>query len=180
MFRKANGEGKTWKTLTSGSAANENENLLGVGADTIRYNSIDRETKRSPFYQALIENGEMAELKVILANYTSEFIKQIDCLGYTLLEWADAFSRDDVKKYLIEKGAIKSELHQNVFFIALQYVDSKDELNDPKLPFEGIDITAVNQTGETALHLALNGGKWKVANKMLKKMKKTFHSSRRR
>ena len=110
----------------------------------------------------------MAELKAILANYTREFINQIDCHSYTFLEWADAFSREDVKNYLIEKGADESELfHRNVFFIALQYLDSQDELNDPKLSFEGIDITGVNQTGDTSVHLSLYGGKWKIAKKML-------------
>jgi ankyrin repeat protein len=175
VFRKCNGEGKTWKTLASGSEANEKESLFGVGVDTIRYNSIDRQTKRSPFYQALIENGEMAELEAILDNDTSEFINQIDCHGYTFLEWADAFSREDVKKYLIEKGAVQSELfRRNVFFIALQYVDSKDELNYPKLSLKEIDITGVNRDkmDNTALHFALYGGKWQVANKILKKMKK--------
>jgi ankyrin repeat protein len=174
VFRKCNGEGKTWKTFVSDSEANEKETLFGVSVDTIRYNSIDRETKRSPFYQALIENKELAELKAILADDTSEFINQVDCHGYTFLEWADAFSREDVKNYLIEKGAVQSELfRRNVFFIALQYVDSKDELNDPKLSFEGMDITVENRDkmDNTALHLALNGGKWQVANKILKKMK---------
>lgn len=32
----------------------------------------------------------------------------------------------------------------DVFFIALPYLDSQDELNDPKLIFDGIDVTGAN------------------------------------
>jgi ankyrin repeat protein len=46
-------------------------------------------------------------------------------------------------------------------------LDSQDELNEPKLSFEGIDITGVNLKDDTALHLSLYGGKWKIAKKML-------------
>ena len=46
-------------------------------------------------------------------------------------------------------------------------MDSQDEINEPKLSFEGIDITGVNLKDDTALHLSLYGGKWKIAKKML-------------
>jgi ankyrin repeat protein len=58
-----------------------------------------------------------------------------------------------------------------VFFIALQYLPSynKELINKCRylLSFDGIDIRGVNQTGDTALHLALYGKKWDVAEKIL-------------
>jgi ankyrin repeat protein len=173
VFEKANGERKKWTSGTSGSVPNEKETLFGVSADTIRYKSF-LQNELIPFYHAIVENEEMVVFKSILANYTSESINKKDSQGYTLLEWAEAFSREHVKTYLkTEKGAVQSEsFHRNVFFIALQYLDSQDELNDPKLSFDGIDITSVNGTGDTALHCAIYGEKWKVTKKILEEMEK--------
>lgn len=173
VFEKANGERKQWTTKTTGSVPKEKETLFGVSADTIRYKSF-LQNELIPFYHAIVENEEMVVFKSILANYTSESINKEDSQGYTLLEWAEAFSREHVKNYLkTEKGAVQSELfHRNVFFIALQYLDSQDELNDPKLSFDGIDITSVNGTGDQALHCAIYGEKWKVTKKILEEMKK--------
>jgi ankyrin repeat protein len=96
-----------------------------------------------------------------LKNCPNMSVNRKDDQGYTLLEWAEAFSREDVKNYLIdEKGAVESEtFKQNVFFIALQYLNSQD---DPKLSFNG-----VNQNNDTTLHLALYGEKWKIAKTIL-------------
>ena len=108
-----------------------------------------------------------------LQNYRRESINKNDAQGYTLLEWAEAFSREDIHNFLTEeKGAVESESHQtNVFLIALQYLNSEDELNDPKLSLDGIGTlpidTKVNQTDDTILHLALYGRKWKIAEKIL-------------
>jgi ankyrin repeat protein len=173
VFEKANGERKKLTSGTTGSVPNEKETLFGVSADTIRYNSF-LQNELIPFYHAIVENEEMVVFKSILANYTSESINKKDSQGYTLLEWVEAFSREHVKNYLkTEKGAVQSEsFHRNVFFIALQYLDSQDELNDPKLSFDGIDITSVNGTGDTALHCAIYGEKWKVTKKILEEMEK--------
>ncbi|EFX78120.1 hypothetical protein DAPPUDRAFT_246431 [Daphnia pulex] len=69
-----------------------------------------------------------------------------------MLEWSRAFERKDINgDYLEKKGAIPSAFHSH----------------DPKLSFDGIDVTSVNQTGDTVLHCALYGGKWKAAKKIL-------------
>lgn len=102
-----------------------------------------------------------------LQNCPNMSVNRKDDQGYTLLEWAEAFSSEDVKNYLIhEKGAVESEtFKQNVFFIALQYLNSQD---DPKLSFNG-----VNQKNDTTLHLALYGKKWKIAKIILDTQEKT-------
>jgi E3 ubiquitin-protein ligase mind-bomb len=56
-----------------------------------------------------------------------------------------------------------------LFFIALQYLPTKSKLFDS---FDGIDIiNGVNKTGETALHLALYGEKWQIAEEIFRKFK---------
>ncbi|EFX79382.1 hypothetical protein DAPPUDRAFT_319693 [Daphnia pulex] len=114
----------------------------------------------------LIENHDFMQITHLMEKYPSA--DERDSQGYTLLKWAETFSKKDVTNYLEKKGAFRSEsFRQNVFFIALRYLDSQDELNDPKLTFDGIDVAGANQTGDTALHLALYGGKWKTAKKIL-------------
>ncbi len=55
-----------------------------------------------------------------------------------------------------------------MFFIALQYLSSnKSRL----LSFDGIDLRGVNKTGDSALHLALYGEKWDVAENILSEFK---------
>ncbi len=58
---------------------------------------------------------------------------------------------------------------QNVFFIALQYLrlNNEESKTSQFLSFDGIDIHGVNQTRDTALHLALYGEKKKIAEKIL-------------
>jgi hypothetical protein len=165
VFEIANGERKQWTSGTSGSVPNGKETLFGVSADTLRYN-LFLQNERISVCHVIVENEEMPVFKSDLANYTSESINKRDSQGYTLLEWAEAFSREHVKKtksgyrerrsprsYLItENGVVQSESFHRIFFsfawltltLALQYFDSRDELNDPKLSFIGIDITSVN------------------------------------
>jgi ankyrin repeat protein len=98
-------------------------------------------------------------------------LNSVDSQGYTLLEWATVFSTSDwpIDQFLIEKGAkIQTDegtFRRNVFFIALQYLPSNKESR--YLSFDGINIHGVNQTDDTALHLALYGEKWDVAEKIL-------------
>lgn len=177
VFQTANGEREKWKTLTCGSLPDEKETLFGAGVNAIRYDSIAKQDKLIPYYQAILEKEGLPEFKRILSNYAGEFINQVDCHGYTLLDWARAFSRDDLENHLIEhKGAVHHQptdsksSRQNIFHIAMQYLDSKKD--DAKLCFDGIDLAGVNLIGDSALHLALYGGKWKIAMDILKKMKK--------
>jgi ankyrin repeat protein len=176
VFQTANGEGKKWKTLTCGSLPDEKETLFGAGVNAIRYDLIAKQDKLIPYYQAILEKEGLPEFKRILSNYSGEFINQVDCYGYTMLDWARAFSRDDLENYLIEdKVAVhqptdSKSSRQNIFHIALQYLDSKKD--DAKLCFDGIDLASVNSIGDSALHLALYGGKWRIAMEILKKMKK--------
>ena len=67
-----------------------------------------------------------------------------------------------------EKGL--NIFRRNVFFIALQYLppNKKTKLFES---LDGIDIKGVNGTGDTALHLALYGEKWGIAEKILNRMK---------
>jgi ankyrin repeat protein len=168
VFEKANYEGQTWwsNRLVNSLAQDNPKNDFVIDSNAIRHYWL-LESDRRDFYLLLIEKRGFEEF-LLFSLFEKYPINERDSQGYTLLEWAEAFSRDDVKNYLIEKGADESEFFRhNVFFIALQYLDSQDELNEPKLSFEGIDITGVNQTGDTSVHLSLYGGKWKIAKKML-------------
>jgi ankyrin repeat protein len=167
VYEKANYEGRTWWSsgLVNSLAQDNPKNDLVIDSNAIRHYWLIKSDRRR-FYSSLIEKRGFEEFLLLFEKYPA--INERDSQGYILLEWAEAFSREDVKKYLIEKGVVQSELfRRNVFFIALQYLDSQDELNDPKLSFEGIDITGVNQTGDTSVHLSLYGGKWEIAKKML-------------
>ncbi|EFX78135.1 hypothetical protein DAPPUDRAFT_320614 [Daphnia pulex] len=171
VFEKVNDEGKKWSTLISGivdSFGNKKETIRPViDANTIKYHWIVQDSKYL-IYKALIENEHLSEFQELLANYGTESINERDSQGYTLLEWAQAFTRGDVKMHLLEKGAVESELiHRNVFFIALQYWNSKKQINDNLKECLELDYTDVNETGDTALHLALHGAKWQIAKRIL-------------
>jgi ankyrin repeat protein len=171
VFEKVNDEGKKWSTLISGivdSFGNKKETIRPViDANTIKYHWVVQDSKY-PIYKALIENEDLSELKDLLANYGTESINERDSQGYTLLEWAQAFTRRDVKMHLLEKGAVESELfHRNVFFIALQYWNYKKKDSNNLKECVELDYTDVNQTGDTALHLALHGAKWPIAKRIV-------------
>jgi ankyrin repeat protein len=171
VFEKTNDEGKKWSTLISGivdSFESKKETIRPViDANTIKYHWIVQDSKY-PIYKALIEKEDLPELKDLLANYGTESINERDSQGYTLLEWVEAFTRENVKAHLLEKGAVESELfHRNVFFIALQYWNSKKQDNNNLKECVELDYTDVNQTGDTALHLALYGAKWPIAKRIL-------------
>jgi ankyrin repeat protein len=78
-------------------------------------------------------------------------------------------------QFLIEKGAkIQTDeetFRRNVFFIALKFLDPDKDGQTPSLAFDGVDIRGVNQSGDTALHLALEGGKGQTAKKILSHLK---------
>ena len=169
VFEKANGEGKKWSTAIRGFWRKETINPLVINVDTVRHYWIINDGK-FPYYKALIENKSLAEIKRLLTNYTAESIHAKDAQGYTLLEWAEAFSREDIKRYLIaEKGANQSEtFKQNVFFVILQYWNFNRKMkNFNKKMLNNFGRFGVNQTKDTALHLALHGAKWTVVDKIL-------------
>ncbi len=58
-----------------------------------------------------------------------------------------------------------------MFFIALKFLNPDKDGQTPSLAFDGVDIRGVNQSGDTALHLALYGGKWQTAKKILSHLK---------
>ncbi|XP_046648232.1 serine/threonine-protein phosphatase 6 regulatory ankyrin repeat subunit B-like [Daphnia pulicaria] len=171
IFENTNDEGKKWSTLISGivdSFGRKKETIRPViDANTIKYHRVVQDSKY-PIYKALIEKEDLPELKDLLANYGTESINERDSQGYTLLEWAQAFTRRDVKMHLLEKGAVESELfHRNVFFIALQYWNYKKKDNNNLKECVELDYTDVNQTGDTAVHLALHGAKWPIVKRIL-------------
>ena len=169
VFEKANGEGKKWSTAIRGFWRKETINPLVINVDTVRHYWIINDGK-FPYYKALIENKSLAEIKRLLTNYTAESIHAKDAQGYTLLEWAEAFSRDDIKRYLMtEKGAVQSEtFKQNVFFVILQYWNFNRKMkNFNKKMLNNFGRFGVNRTKDTALHLALHGAKWTVVDKIL-------------
>jgi E3 ubiquitin-protein ligase mind-bomb len=139
-----------------------------IEADTLKYNR--RKDAKYVYYKAMAK-GRRQDFEELVNNLTSESLNSVDSQSYTLLEWATVFSTSDwpIDQFLIEKGAeIQTDenlFRQNVFFIALQYLPSNKESRH--LSFDGIDIHDVNQTGDTALHLALYGQKWDVAEKIL-------------
>lgn len=164
VFKIANCEGKTWWTLTSKLVDILTPGSLkkgsGVESDAIRHYWLVGSEKRD-LYISLIRNKDCGLITSLIEAFP---INGRDSQGYTMLEWSRAFERKDIGDYLEKKGAIPSEsFRRNVISIALQYSDS----HDPKLSFDGIDVTSVNQTGDTVLHCALYGGKWKAVQKIL-------------
>ena len=101
------------------------------------------------------QDSEKSIQQLSIMELDNKQINSRDRQGYTLLEWAKAFERHDIKDYLIGKGATKNDnFLRNVFFIALQYRNSVQG-NSPA--FEGVDYKGQNDMGDTALHLALYG-----------------------
>jgi ankyrin repeat protein len=172
VFEEASFGGNKWSTWISTFV-----DRIGLGnkkikpefeADTLKYHG--RKDAKFDYYKAMAD-GRRQDFEDLAGNLTSEFLNSVDSQGYTLLEWATVFSTSDwpTDQFLIEKGAeIQTEeglFRRNVFFIALQYLPSNKE--SQYLSFDGINIHGVNQTGDSALHLALHGEKWDVAERIL-------------
>ena len=126
-------------------------------------------------YTAMME-GTSKDFEKLIKNLSIKTINSVDSQGYTLLEWATVYSTSDwpIDEELKKKGAqIPSNeeglFRRNVFFISLQYLPSHTK--SKLLSFDGIDINSVNQTGDTSLHLALNGKKWKIVEEILNQFK---------
>ncbi|XP_046647767.1 serine/threonine-protein phosphatase 6 regulatory ankyrin repeat subunit B-like [Daphnia pulicaria] len=128
------------------------------------------------FYNAMIK-GRRKDFEDLAGKLTSESLNSVDSLGYTLLEWATVFSTSDwpIDQFLIGKGAkIQTDegtFRRNVFFIALKFLHPDKDGQTPSLAFDGVDIGGVNQSGDTALHWALYGGKGQTAKKILSQLK---------
>jgi hypothetical protein len=83
--------------------------------------------------------GRRQDFEDLAVNLTSESLNSVDSLGYTLLEWATAFSTSDwpIDQFLREKGAkIQTDdeglFRRNVFFIALKFLNpDKDGQTGP-------------------------------------------------
>jgi ankyrin repeat protein len=175
VFEKSNLYGKTWSTPISSIVDQigfrKNKIKPGILAESLKYKWIEKDDKKV-YYKAMME-GRRKDFEELAGNLTTELLNSVDSQGYTLLEWATVFSTSDwlIDQFLREKGAkIQTDdeglFRRNVFFIALQYLPLNKESR--YLSFDGINIHGVNQTGDTALHLALYGGKWDVAEKILK------------
>ncbi len=110
VFKKTNVEGKTWSTFTSGlvdSLAHGNaQNGSGVDADAIRHYWLLRSDRRD-LYMSLIENQDFMQINHLMEKYPAD---ERDSQGYTMLEWAETFSKNDVTHYLEKKGAVRSEI----------------------------------------------------------------------
>jgi ankyrin repeat protein len=177
VFEKSNLYGETWSTWISSIV-----DRIGLGnkkikpefeAETLKYNG--RKDAKFVYYKAMAE-GRRKDFEELVGNLTIESLNSVDSQGYTLLEWATVFSTSDwpIEQFLIKKGAKietdeEGKASRNVFFIALQYLPSNKVMkhNSRFLSFDGIDIRGVNRTGDSALHLALNGEKWDVAERIL-------------
>jgi ankyrin repeat protein len=113
--------------------------------------------------------GRANDFENLANDLTRETLNSVDSQGYTLLEWGTAFSTSDwpIDQFLKDKGAEmlsdEGSFRRNVFFIGLQYLPPDKKL----LSFDRIDINGVNKTGDTALHLALYGEEWELAEEIL-------------
>lgn len=187
VFEQTNSEGKKWKPPISLKRLKQlNITFTPVterhGQDEA---SIQKSKNQHGFLRlALLEHMELDEFKRLTS--TIQCINEKDDQGYTLLEWVEAFSRDDIKKYLIEEKGVQSNqccsifpikkstddklFLRNVFFIALEYVQSND------FSVKSFDVTGVNQTGDTALHLAMRGGKWEIVKKIFDEKKSNINA----
>ena len=119
VYEKANYEGRTWSSsgLVNSLAQDNPKNDFVIDSNAIRHYWLIKSDRRD-FYSSLIEKKEFSEFLLLFEKYP---INERDSQGYTLLEWAEAFSRDDVRNHLEKKGAVQSEfIRRNVFFIALQ------------------------------------------------------------
>jgi ankyrin repeat protein len=167
-----------WSAPTSAIFIPKNKKIQsGIEADAVKYNSIVNDEKFE-LYRAIIE-GRCEHFEELTNKFTIESLNSVDSQGYTLLEWGTAFSSFNwpIDEELKEKGAeIPSDkeglniFRRNVFFIGLQYLPPNKAVNSKliqNLCFDWIDIRGVNRTDDTALHLALYGEKWEIAEKIL-------------
>jgi hypothetical protein len=169
VFKEASFWGNKWSTWISRRFGLRNKkSQTEIEADTFKYSG--RKDAKFVYYKAMAE-GRRQNFEELVHNLTSESLNSVDSQGYTLLEWATVFATSDwpIDQFLREKGAEtpadEGIFRCNVFFIALQYLPSKKESR--YLSFDGIDIHGVNRTDDTALHLALYGEKWDVAERIL-------------
>ncbi len=171
VFKEASYGEKKWSTWISRRFGLRNKNSQTViEANTLNHNR--RKNAKIAYYKAMAEGRRQDFEELAKNNLITEILNSVDFQGYTLLEWATVFSTSDwpIDQSLREKGAkIQTDdeglFRRNVFFIALQYLPSKKESR--YLSFDGIDIHSVNSTGDSALHSALHGEKWDVAEKIL-------------
>jgi ankyrin repeat protein len=169
VIEKASFGGNKWSTWISAWRNKKIKPEFEADRPTLKYNG--RIDAKFAFYKAMAE-GRRQDFEELAGNLTSESLNSVDSQGYTLLEWATVFSTSDwpIDQFLKGKGAkIQTDderlFRRNVFFIALQYLPSKKESR--YLSFDRINIHGVNQTGDSALHLALTGEKWDVAERIL-------------
>jgi ankyrin repeat protein len=142
-----------------------------------RKQSLNFVDNKFVFYNAMIARRRK-DFEELASNLTSESLNSVDSDGYTLLEWATVFSTSDWpidQQFLKEKGAEtpadEGLFRRNVFFIALKFLNPDKDGQTPSLAFDGVDICGVNQSGDTALHLSLEGGKGQTAKKILSHLK---------
>jgi ankyrin repeat protein len=172
VIEKASFRGNKWSTPISAFVdrigLSNKKSQSEIKANTLKYNG--RKDAKFAYYKAMAE-GRRQDFEELAGNLTSELLNSVDSQGYTLLEWATVFSTSNwpIDQFLMEKGAEtpadEGLFRRNVFFIVLQYLPSNKASR--YLSFDGIDIHGVNQTGDTALHLALYGKKWDVAERIL-------------
>jgi ankyrin repeat protein len=175
VFAKSNKEGKEWSAPTSAIFKSKNKKIQpGIEADTVKYNSIVNDEKFQ-LYRAIIE-GRTNDFQDLANDLTRLSLNSVDSQGYTLLEWGTAFSSSDwlIDEELKKKGAQippdEGLFRRNVYFIALQYLPPSNKAVHSKFwCFDWKLINGVNKTGDTALHLALYGEKWEIAEKILHK-----------
>jgi ankyrin repeat protein len=176
VFEKSTFQENKWSTPISSTVdrfkSTKIKSETGIAVDAVKYNSIVK-TDKFVYYKAIIE-GNRTHFEELANHLTKESLNSVDAQGYTLLEWATAFSTSPdlpFDQFLKDKGAEKASdeklFRQNVFFIALQCRPPNKEANSTLLSFNGIDMKVVNATGDTALHLALYGEKWETVEKML-------------
>jgi hypothetical protein len=184
IFEMITSQPKNWSTKISalverldGLRNEKTKPTIRNPTDFIKYIWIQKDVEFA-YYMAMIIRGKKQDFEELAKNnLTTEMLNSVDSQGYTLLEWATVFSTSDwpIDQFLKEKGAEtpadKKLFRRNMFFIALQYLPSynKELINKCRylLSFDGIDIHGVNRTDDTALHLALYGKKWDVAEKIL-------------
>lgn len=82
------------------------QNGSGVDADAIRHYWLLRSDRRD-LYMSLIENQDFMQINHLMEKYPAD---ERDSQGYTMLEWAETFSKNDVTHYLEKKGAVRSEI----------------------------------------------------------------------
>jgi ankyrin repeat protein len=181
VFKKANYREFNWSTKTSaivdrfGCRKKKTEEKSGSSEDLKAKKNLFVNDDKFIYYKAMIE-GMREDFEKLAGNLTNEILNGVDSQGYTLFEWATVFSTSDWSIDQFLKGKVaetdadanavdKGKSSRNKFFIALQYLPSNKESR--YLSFDGIDISGVNQTGDSALHLALYGEKWNVAEKIL-------------